>query len=82
LTKLKISDLEEVPAEDIQLFSDSVSILTKDVHESLTAFTRIAEEKGVTIQDVQTIKPSLEDAFIKLTGLTPDTMRMEKEVKR
>ena len=80
--RLNLSDLEGVPAEDIQLFSDSVSILTKDVHESLTAFTRLAEEKGVIIQDVQTIKPSLEDAFIQLTGLTPDSMRMEKEAKR
>ncbi|EMR73206.1 daunorubicin resistance ABC transporter ATP-binding subunit [Thaumarchaeota archaeon SCGC AB-539-E09] len=81
-SRVKLSDLKEVPAEDIQLFSDNVSILTRDVHESLKAFMRLAEEKGVIIQDVHTIKPSLEDAFIQLTGLTPDSMRMEKEVKR
>ena len=79
---LNLSELEEIPAEDIQLFSDSVSFYTKDVHKSLTVFTKLAEEKGVTIIDVQTVKPSLEDAFIQLTGLTSDMMRMEKEAKR
>lgn len=80
--RLNLRDLKEIPAENILVFSDSVTILTKDVHESLKAFTRLVEEKGVTILDIQTIKPSLEDAFIQLTGLTPDSMRMEKEVKR
>ena len=66
----------------IQLFSDNISIYTKDVHKSLTIFTKLAEEKGVLIQDVQTVKPSLDDVFIQLTGLTPDSMKMEKEAKK
>lgn len=79
---LNLSELEEIPAEDIQLFSDSVSIYTKDVHKSLTVFSKLAEEKGVTIMEIQTVRPSLEDAFIQLTGLTPDSMRIEKEAKK
>lgn len=79
---LNLGDLEGVPAEDIQLFSDSVFIYTKDVHKSLTVFTKLAEEKDVTIVDVQTVRHSLEDVFIQLTGLTPDMMRMEKEAKK
>ena len=65
----------------IQLFSDSVFIYTKDVHKSLTIFTKLAEEKDVTIMDLQTVRPSLEDVFIQLTGLTPDSMRMEKSAR-
>ncbi|MBD3206608.1 ATP-binding cassette domain-containing protein [Candidatus Bathyarchaeota archaeon] len=72
-------DLRHVPAEDIRVISNTISILTNDVHESLTTFTRLAEERGITISDIQTVKPGLEDAFIQLTGLTPEAMRMEKE---
>ena len=80
--RLNLNELEKVPAVDIQLFSNSVSIYTKEVHKSLTVFTKLAEGKGVTIMDVQTVRPSLEDAFIQLTGLTSDSMRVEKEAKK
>jgi ABC-2 type transport system ATP-binding protein len=39
---------------------------------------RYAKDKGVEIQSVNSIKPSLEDAFIKITGLSPMVMAMEK----
>jgi ABC-2 type transport system ATP-binding protein len=38
----------------------------------------IAKEKGIEILSVNSIKPSLEDAFIKLTGLSPIVMAREK----
>jgi len=37
-----------------------------------------AKEKGVEIDKVNSIKPSLEDAFIKITGLSPTIMAVEK----
>lgn len=82
--EIKIEEelLEEVPAENIRVYSDRVSILTRDVHKSVTAFTVLAEKRGITIQEIQTVKPRLEDAFVQLTGLTPDSMRAEKEAKR
>jgi len=39
---------------------------------------RFAKYKGIEIQSVNSIKPSLEDAFIKITGLSPIVMTMEK----
>jgi ABC-2 type transport system ATP-binding protein len=80
--KIQLDDFRDIPGEDVRLMSDRVSILTRDVHESLTAFTGLAEEKGIKILDVHTVKPQLEDAFIQLTGLTPESMRVEKEGKR
>jgi len=79
---LQLKELEEVPAEDIRVISDRISILTHDVHASLIAFTKLVEEKGITIEDIHTVKPQLEDAFIQLTGLSPESMRLEKEGKR
>ncbi len=39
----------------------------------------LADEEKFRIEGVNTIKPSLEDAFVKLTGVTLETMRMDKE---
>ena len=39
---------------------------------------QLAKDKGVEIQSVNSIKPSLEDAFIKITGLSPTVMAIEK----
>jgi ABC-2 type transport system ATP-binding protein len=80
--EIQLDDFKEIPSEDIRIISDRVSILTYDIHGSLTAFTSLAEEKGIKILDIHTVKPQLEDAFIQLTGLSPESMRMEKEGKR
>jgi len=37
-----------------------------------------AKDKGIEIESVNSIKPSLEDAFIKITGLSPTVMAIEK----
>ena len=37
-----------------------------------------ANEKGLEIDKVNSIRPSLEDAFIKITGLSPTVMAIEK----
>jgi ABC-2 type transport system ATP-binding protein len=37
-----------------------------------------AQEKGLAIEAVNSIKPSLEDAFIKIAGLSPAVMATEK----
>lgn len=79
---IQLDDFREIPGEDFRLISDRVSILTHNVHESLIAFTSLAEKKGIKILDIHTVKPQLEDAFIQLTGLTPESMRVEKEGKR
>lgn len=42
---------------------------------------QFAKDEGIEIQSVNSIKPSLEDAFIKITGLSPTVMAMEKGEK-
>jgi ABC-2 type transport system ATP-binding protein len=43
--------------------------------ENVLQYTK---EKGVEIDKVNSIKPSLDDAFIKITGLSPTVMAIEK----
>jgi len=40
-----------------------------------------AESEGQRVLSVQTLRPSLEDVFVELTGLSADQMEMEKEGK-
>lgn len=46
-----------------------------------TQVCKFAEESHLEILAVNTIRPSLEDAFIKITGLSPTVMAMEKGAK-
>lgn len=46
-----------------------------DVYANVFQF---AKDKGVEIHSVNSIQPSLEDAFIKITGLSPIVMAVEK----
>jgi ABC-2 type transport system ATP-binding protein len=39
---------------------------------------QLARDNGVQIQSIHSIKPTLEDAFIKVTGLSPTIMATEK----
>jgi len=39
---------------------------------------QLTQDKGIEIKSVNSIKPSLEDAFIKITGLSPMVMTIEK----
>jgi ABC-2 type transport system ATP-binding protein len=46
-----------------------------DVYANVFQF---AKDKGIEIYSINSIKPSLEDAFIKITGLSPVVMAVEK----
>jgi ABC-2 type transport system ATP-binding protein len=46
--------------------------------EVLEKVLQYARSEGVEIDKVNSVKPSLEDAFIKITGLSPTIMAVEK----
>ena len=75
--ELTIESLRDVPAVDIRVNDERVFISTRDLNASLSAFMKIAEAKEIKVKNVQTLKPTLEDAFIQLTGLTIESMKME-----
>ncbi len=71
-----------VPAQEIRVTGDRVRIYTRDIPGAIKALSRVSEELGLSITELNTVKPSLEDAFIRLTGLSADQMKTEKEGKR
>ena len=73
--------LDSIQGETVSLLDGELSILSKDIHASLESLFRVAEEQNISLQNIETIKPTLEDAFLQLTGVSLDSMQVEKEGK-
>ena len=69
-----LSVLSEVWVED-----NRVRMLAEKIPETLKALISFATRHRLKIIEVNTVKPGLEDAFVKLTGVKPEIMRLEKE---
>ncbi|MBD3171749.1 ATP-binding cassette domain-containing protein [Candidatus Bathyarchaeota archaeon] len=78
--KLDQSSLNEIHGEQVSSIDGELSILTKNIHATLESL--IIAKQDITIQNIETIKPKLEDAFIQLTGVSLESMRVEKEGKQ
>jgi ABC-2 type transport system ATP-binding protein len=46
------------------------------------SFLQYLQEKGVSVTSVNTLQPTLEDAFVRITGLEREIMMIEKEGKK
>ena len=44
----------------------------------LEKINKITKEESAPMSTINSVKPSLEDAFIKITGLSPTVMKVEK----
>ena len=55
----------------IQVESDKVVMVGALVH--------YLEDQGVEVLEARRVKPSLEDVFVRITGIEADVMRKEKE---
>jgi ABC-2 type transport system ATP-binding protein len=80
--RLDQDDLNIISAENISVSEGEISIFTLDIQGALSNFLEIARNKKIIIHDIQTVKSNLEDAFIQLTGLSLESMKMEKEGKK
>ena len=60
------------------MYGDSVRIYGGAPASLLEVVLPWAQEKGLAIEAVNTVKPSLEDAFVKIAGLSPAVLATEK----
>ena len=61
---------------------DKFRLLVEKVSEAVPLITDFARKNNLEIVSINTLKPSLEDLFVKLTGLNLEIMTKEKEGKR
>jgi ABC-2 type transport system ATP-binding protein len=73
-------NLEELEAYgQVEAKDNTLWIRVSDVPEPLRALTRFAEDHALKFVYMNTLKPSLEDAFVQLTGMESEVMLLEKE---
>jgi ABC-2 type transport system ATP-binding protein len=65
----------------LQFFTPSKATLQVEADQPIKAgaLVHFLEEKGVEVSEARKIKPSLEDVFVRITGIEADAMRSEKE---
>jgi ABC-2 type transport system ATP-binding protein len=66
----------------VAMYGDSIRIYGGSPASVLETVLPWAQEKGLGIEAVNSVKPSLEDAFIKTAGLSPSVMAAEKGGKK
>lgn len=54
--------------EDVRVFGDLLHLVTPDAGRAEAATRRTLEEAGIRVESVHRIEPSMEDAFMSLTG--------------
>lgn len=64
---------------EVVVAGDKFRLYVDDPSETLSLVFEFAQTNHLKIVSINTLKPSLEDAFVKLTGLHPETMAAEKE---
>ncbi len=68
---------------NIARVGDKFRLYVEDSSEVVPLLIDFARENSLKVISINTLKPSLEDAFVKITGLSPEVMATEKEqVKR
>lgn len=65
--------------ERVTRLGDKFKLYTKDSSSVLPLITDYARTRDLRIVSINTLQPSLEDAFIKITGLSVEIMLREKE---
>jgi len=76
----KLRDLCHV--NDVSKIGDRYRLHVEDTSEAVPFLTDFARENNLRIISINTLKPSLEDAFVRITGLSPDIMKSDEQVKK
>jgi ABC-2 type transport system ATP-binding protein len=67
--------------EKILMSESRIRFHVKRLDQVTPPIIKILEEHGAKIQTINTLTPSLEDAFVKLTGLDSELMKIDKPIK-
>jgi len=75
-------ELELLPGvEKATLIEDKIHLLGQSVHQAIPQIVNHLSEKKIQILSIKTLTPTLEDAFVKLTGVEAEVMRVDKPQK-
>jgi ABC-2 type transport system ATP-binding protein len=64
---------------NVSRLGDKCRLYVTDASEAVSSLVDFAKKNNLKIISINTLKPSLEDAFVKLTGLSSEVLTVEKE---
>jgi ABC-2 type transport system ATP-binding protein len=67
--------------EKIVIDENLIRFHTKNISQVTPGIIKLFEEQGAKIERINTLSPSLEDAFVRITGLDSELMKIDKPVK-
>jgi ABC-2 type transport system ATP-binding protein len=67
--------------EKIVIDENRIRFHTNILEEVISSIVRFLERNGARIETINTLSPSLEDAFVRLTGLDSELMKIDKPMK-
>ena len=76
-------DMEkQFPGISITLVNDNSVKIHSSLPLDLIPFMKFFVENNLAVYEVKLIRPSLEEVFVKITGIEPENMKKEKEGKK
>jgi ABC-2 type transport system ATP-binding protein len=73
---LSLSGIEKIAIDE-----NRIRFHTKNIDQVTPGIIKLLEEQGARMETINTLSPSLEDAFVKLTGLDSELMKIDKPMK-
>jgi ABC-2 type transport system ATP-binding protein len=67
------------PGVEFELVTGTTVRAHTRVTLALAPIVRFLEERGIDVTEARAVRPSLEDVFVRVTGVAPDQMRKERE---
>jgi ABC-2 type transport system ATP-binding protein len=67
--------------EKILIDENRIHFHTKNLNQVIPPIMKSLEEHEARIESIKTLSPSLEDAFVRITGLDSEVMKIDKPVK-
>ncbi len=68
VTKKELEWLHQLPAVNrVEFVGDTIRLYTHKAHPALSSLIKRSEEEGLQVKSVNTLDPSLEDVFVRLT---------------
>jgi ABC-2 type transport system ATP-binding protein len=67
--------------EKIVIDENLIRFHTKNINQVTPGIIKLFEEQGAKIETINTLSPSLEDAFVRITGLDSELMKIDKPMK-
>jgi len=67
--------------EKAALVEDKIRLYGESVHNSISQILNRLEADGIKVVRIQSLVPTLEDAFVKMTGVDAEVMRVDKPMK-